>query len=56
MWTPALPNPMPANVAAMAMDARASLFWPSRTASRNEPASRPSAFSDHMSAIGLDPQ
>ena len=56
MCTPALPKPMPAKVAAMAMSERAWTSSPCRTARRNDPASRLSAFSDHMSEIGLDPQ
>ena len=56
MCTPALPKPIPANVAARAMSARAPSSSPSRTALRNEPASSPIAFSDHMSEMGFAPQ
>ena len=56
MCTPALPNPMPANVAASIMLLRASRFAPSRTAVRNEAAISASAFSLHRSETGLDPQ
>ena len=40
----------------MAICARASSSSPWRTARRKDSASRLSAFSDHMSAIGLEPQ
>jgi hypothetical protein len=56
MCTPALPKPIPANVAASAMSVRASRLSPSCTAERKEAPSSRIAFSDHMSAIGLDPQ
>ena len=56
MCTPALPNPSPAKVAASAICSRTSMSPPSLTAERNDPASSDSAFSDHMSAIGLAPQ
>jgi hypothetical protein len=56
MCTPALPNPMPAKVAAIAMSPRAFASSPCRTARRKEPASRLRDFSAHMSEIGLDPQ
>ena len=56
MCTPALPNPSPANVAAIAISSRAGWSSPSRTARRNAPESSDIAFSDHMSAIGLAPQ
>jgi hypothetical protein len=53
MCTPALPKPMPADVAAMAMFIRASTSSPSRTAVRKDRASSCSAFSDRMSATGF---
>ncbi len=56
MCTPALPKPIPAKVAAIAMSIRAASSSPSRTARRNEVASSDIAFSDHMSATGLEPQ
>ncbi len=56
MCTPALPNPMPANVAAMAMSARAWASSPRRTAVRNDVASSRMARSDHMSETGFEPQ
>ena len=52
----ALPNPRPAKVAASAMSVRAAISSPLRTAARNDVESSDKAFSDHMSAIGLDPQ
>ena len=45
-----------AKVEAIAMSARACSSSPCRTAFRNEPASSDSAFSAHMSEIGLEPQ
>jgi hypothetical protein len=56
MCTPALPNPRPAKVAAMAMSERACRLPPSRTAVVNARASSPRAFSDHMSETGFEPQ
>ena len=56
MCTPALPKPIPAKVAAIAMSIRASTSSPSRTAVRKDCASSDRAFSDHMSATGLAPQ
>ncbi len=55
MCTPALPNPMPANVAASIMSVRASRSPPFNTALRNDLASRCSAFSVQVSEIGFAP-
>ena len=54
-WTPALPKPIPAMVAASIISARASVSAPSATARRRKRPPLSIAFELHMSAIGFEP-